>query len=177
MVLTPLKQIKEVDLCGLRQNAVVMVSGYFYLVDLGPDTRPQHHHVGKDRRCTCGLGLDCPAVLAVVDYLRAGGERAPDVPSGYYPVVPQVCPICGAGTYYVPNLNSKHRGAGWACAQGSEAHYWLAHVNSFRQRLAENPWIFPPVYAADGALLYPGLKRDEIITESRPWPDGYDPNQ
>ena len=34
---------------------------------------------------------------------RAGGERALNVPSGYYPVVPQVCPICGGETYYVPS--------------------------------------------------------------------------
>ena len=168
MVLTPLKQIKEVDLRDLRQNAVVSVSGYFYLVDLGPDTRPQHHHVGKDRRCTCGLGLDCPAVLAVVDYLRAGGERAPEVPTGYYPVTPQTCPICGAQTCYVPGLTSHSRGAGWACVRGGKAHYWRAHINSWRQDLAENPWIYPPVLTADSTVLYPGLKRDEIINESQP---------
>jgi hypothetical protein len=178
MVLTTPKQIKNADLPvprraegqALRQQAAVSVSGYFYAVNLGPDVRPQFH-------CTCELGADCPAVLAVVDYLRAGGERAPDVPSGYYPVVPQVCPICGAQAYYVPGLSSRRRGAGWACVQGSEAHYWLAHTNSLRQRLAENPWIFPPVTAADGRVLYPGLKRDEIITESQPWPDGYNPDQ
>ena len=133
MVLTTPKQIKETDLAALCRQATVSVSGYFYSVDLGPDVHPQHHYVGKDRRCTCGMGADCPAVKAVAEYLRAGGERAPDVPSGYYPVAPQVCPICGAETYYVPDLNSKHRGAGWACVKGSEAHYWLAHGNSLRQ--------------------------------------------
>jgi hypothetical protein len=176
MTLTTQKQIKEINIRSLRQDALVRVSGYFYAVDFGPEVRPNSHRVGKDKRCTCGLGADCPAVSAVADYLRKGGERAPDVPSGYYPVVPQVCPVCGAGTYYVPDLTSKHRGVGWACIRGSEAHYWLAHVNSLRQHVAENPWIYPPVYAADGSVLYPGLKRDELITESMPWPEGYDPN-
>jgi hypothetical protein len=176
MVLTTPKQIQEVDVKALRQDALVSVSGYFYVVDFGPGVRPRHHYVGKDRRCTCGLGADCPAVLAVADYLRAGGARAPDVPSGFYPVAPQVCPICEAETYYVPSLNSKRRGAGWACAKSGESHYWLAHVNSLRQRLAENPWIFRPVVAPDDRVLYPGLRRDDLITESQPWPEGYNPN-
>jgi hypothetical protein len=112
-----------------------------------------------------------------MEYLRGGGERAPDVPSGFFPVAPQACPICGAETYYVPDLTSRRRGAGWACVKGSEAHYWLAHVKSLRKALASNPWVFPPVVAEDGQVLYPGLKRDEIITESQPWPDGYNPDQ
>ena len=185
MVLTTPKQIKIADLPvsryaegqALCQQAAVTVSGYFYVVDLGPDVRPRYHHVGKDRRCACKLGADCPAVLAVADYLCAGGERAPDVPSGYYPVVPQVCPICGAQTRYVPGLTSRRRGAGWACVRGGKAHYWQAHTNSWRQDLAENPWIYPPVLASNSTVLYPGLKRDEIITESQPWPDGYNPDQ
>jgi hypothetical protein len=177
MVLTTLKEIKEVDLNLLRKDAVVRVSGYFYAVEFGPDIYPQSHRVGKDRRCTCGLGPDCPAVSAVADYLRAGGERAPDIPSGFYPVAPQRCPICRAETYYVPDLTSRHRGAGWACVQGSETHYWLAHVNSLRQSLAENPWIYPPVHDSTGKVLYPGLRRDELIAESQPWPDGYNPDQ
>jgi hypothetical protein len=177
MVLTTPKQIKESDLQTLCQQATVSVSGYFYAVNLGPDVHPQYHHVGKDRRCTCGLGVNCPAILVVADYLRAGGERAPDAPSGYFPVAPQACPICGMETYYVPDLSSKRRGAGWACVKGSEAHYWLAHVNALRKTLAGNPWIYPPVVAVDGQVLYPGLKRDEIFTESRPWPDGYNPDR
>jgi hypothetical protein len=172
MVLTILKQITESDLQALRQQATVSVSGYFYSVNLGPEVRPQHHYVGKDRRCTCRLGADCPAVLTVVGYLRAGGERAPDVPFGYFPVSPQVYLISGAEMYYVPDLSSKRCGAGWACVKGSEAHYWLAHVNVLRKTLVGNPWIYPPVFAADGQVVYPGLKRDDIITESRPWPDG-----
>jgi len=177
MVLTTPQQIKEVDVHKLRQEALVSVSGYFYAVDLGTDIHPQHHRVGKDRRCTCSLGADCPAVLAVIDYLRQGGERAPDVPSGYYPVVPQACPVCGAKAYYVPGLTSRRRGIGWACERGSETHYWEAHVRSLRQALDANPWLFPPVQAADGRQLYPGLKREEVLTESQPWPEGYNPDR
>jgi len=185
MVLTTPKQYRIADLPVpryaegqvLRPQAAVAVSGYFYSVDLGPYVRPRYHHVGKDRRCTCSLGADCPAVKAVADYLHAGGERAPDVPSGYYPVAPQTCPICGAQTRYVPNLTSHGRGAGWACTQGGQAHYWQAHTDNLRQNRTENPWIFLPVLARDGTLLYPGLKRDEIITMSQPWPDGYNPNR
>lgn len=173
MVLTTPKQIRDVE---LRQDAVVSVSGYFYAVDLGPRVQPQHHRVGKDKRCTCSLGADCPAVIAVAGYLKAGGERAPDPPAGFYPVAPQACPVCGAQAYYVPGLNSKRRGAGWACAKGSQAHYWEAHTRALRQNLAKNPWIFPPVVAPDGHVLDPGLKRADLITESLPWPDGYNPN-
>ena len=82
MVLTTPKQIKDVDLQVLRQQAEVSVSGFFYTVNLGPDVHPSYHHVGKDRHCTCGLGADCPAVKAVAEYLRAGGERAPRRASG-----------------------------------------------------------------------------------------------
>jgi hypothetical protein len=185
MVLTTLKQIKGTDLPGptlasarsLCQPVTVIVSGYYYLVNMGPDTRPQYHSVGKDRHCTCGLGADCPAVKAVAEYLRSGGERAPNIPSGFFPVAPQACPICGAETYYVPDLTSHRRGAGWACVKGSVTHYWLAHATSLRKALESNPWIFPPVVAEAGQVFYPGLKRDEIIIESRPWPDGYNPHQ
>ena len=74
---------REVQLNNPRQDAVVRVIGYFYGVDPGYGVQPQHHRVGKDRKCTCSLGVDCPAVQAVADYLKAGGERAPDPPPGY----------------------------------------------------------------------------------------------
>ena len=74
MVLTTPKQTKDADLQVFHQQAVVAVSGYFYAVNLRPEVHPQHHYVGKDRRCTCGLGADCPAVLAVADYLSRQGQ-------------------------------------------------------------------------------------------------------
>lgn len=147
------------------QEAVVTVIGYFYGVDLGYSVQPQHHRVGKDRKCTCGLGADCPAVQAVADYLRAGGLHAPDPPPGYFPVAPQSCPVCGADAYYVAELSSRKRGAGWACARGSETHYWQYHVNVLKGLFAANPWLFPPVVTPDGRVLYAGVRRDEVITE------------
>jgi len=46
-------------------------------------------------------------------YLAADGERAPDPPPGYYPVIPAHCQICHASVTCDPSLSSKHRGAGW----------------------------------------------------------------
>jgi hypothetical protein len=116
----------------------VTVVGYFYGVDLGPAVRARHHRVGKGRKCTCGLGATCPAVQAVADYLKAGGERSPDPPPGYFPVAPQSCPVCGAEAYYTAELSSRKRGAG--CARGSETHYWQYQVNVLKGlRLQEPP--------------------------------------
>jgi hypothetical protein len=66
MVLTTPKQIKDADLPvprsssgqAIYRQAAVAVSGYFYAIDLGLEVHPRHHHVGKDRRCTCKLGAD-----------------------------------------------------------------------------------------------------------------------
>ncbi len=164
-VLESQKSLKDASLQILRQDARVMVSGYFYAVDFGHDAHPGQHRVGKDRRCSCPLGPACPAVLAVVDHLKAGGERAPDPPPGYFPVAPAICPVCGAEAYYDSTLSSKRRGAGWACASGGVSHYWQAHTKVLREQFANNPWVFPPVIAPDGKVLYPGLRRDEVITE------------
>jgi hypothetical protein len=164
-LLEPQNCIKDVNLQALRQDARVTVIGYFYAVDFGYGVRPQQHRVGKDKRCTCPLGADCPAILAVTDYLRAGGERAPDPPPGYFPIAPAACPICGAETYCAPGLNSKRRGAGWACVKGGKSHYWQAHVDVLRRLLAKNPWLFPPVFSLDGRVLYPGLRREEVVTQ------------
>lgn len=70
--------VRELDPKTAVSEAVVQVSGYFYTVDLGPDVHPRSHHVGKDKRCSCPLGPDCPSVPAVVAYLRKGGQRATD---------------------------------------------------------------------------------------------------
>ncbi|MBL8080460.1 MAG: hypothetical protein JNM55_20990 [Anaerolineales bacterium] len=147
------------------EDARVMVSGYFYAVHFGYHADSRQHRVGKDRRCSCPLGVTCPAVLAVVDYLKAGGARAPDPPPGYFPLAPAVCPVCGAEVYYRADLSSKHRGAGWACVSGGVSHYWQAHTKTLQEQLKKNPWVFRPVIATDGKVLYPGLRRDEVITE------------
>ncbi|HOD05037.1 MAG TPA: hypothetical protein PKH92_08340 [Anaerolineaceae bacterium] len=153
------------------QPAQVMVAGYFYAVDLGSTSPPgghsPPHRVGKDRRCSCPLGKHCPAVQAVADHLRAGGERAPDPPPGFFPVAPAECPVCGAETIFDNSLSSKRRGAGWRCTLGSSAHYWQAHVQILKQKFADNPWLFPPVVVRDGKQMaaYDGiLPGDRVLS-------------
>jgi hypothetical protein len=101
----------------------ISIIGYFYAIDFGPGVRPQHHRVGKNAICTCYLGELCPAVDVVRAYLAAGGERAPEPPPGYYPVIPAKCPICRAKVTFDVKLSSKYRGAGWRCEVGGSAHY------------------------------------------------------
>ena len=161
----------------LRQNAVVSVVGYFYHVDFGPGYQGPLHRVGKDRRCRCPDGGRCVAVAAVADYLRAGGQRAPDPPPGYYPVAPGRCPICQAEAFFDPHLGSKRRGAGWLCSKAGSLHYWEAHVRVLRQKVKANPWLFPPVVIRQGVwllaydgiepgdqVLYSGILREEVGT-------------
>lgn len=169
--------IREIDIKTVTHDATVSVSGYFYAVDLGPDVRPRSHYVGKDKRCSCPLGPDCPAVSVVAAYLRKGGQRAPDPPHGYYPLAPERCPVCGAPAYFEPKLSSQRRGAGWGCSKTGEKHYWRDRTRIIKEALAANPWRFPPVVvrageqlnAWDGILpgdsvLYPGLLRADIIS-------------
>ncbi len=158
-------------------TACIAISGYFYDVTFDAGVPRQVHRVGKDRRCTCPQGAHCPAVAAVTEYLKAGGERAPDPPLGFYPVAPALCPICKAEAVYDPSLSSKRRGAGWRCRQAGSLHYWEDQVRTLRQKLAANPWLFPPVvirkgaqlYAYDGIepgdqVLYAGVLRQDVIT-------------
>ena len=169
--------IREFTLNTDLQEATVRVSGYLYSVTLGPDVPPHSHYVGKDKRCTCPLGADCPAVSAVLAYLRKGGQRAPDPPHGFYPLAPERCPVCGAPAYFEPKLSSQRRGAGWGCSKTGEKHYWRDRARLIQEALAANPWRFPPVVirageqikAWDGILpgdsvLYPGLLRADILT-------------
>ena len=159
------KCVKEINLHTPLLEAKVTVIGYFYDVDLGYDVRPEHHRIGKDLICTCDLGAGCPAVQVVTAYLKAGGEHSPVPPPGFFPVAPQTCPVCGAETFFVPELSSRRRGTGWSCIKGKKSHYWQYHVNVLRGLFAVNPWLFPPVHAQDGRLLYPGMRRDDVITE------------
>ncbi len=166
----------------IHQQASVHVAGYFYDVQLFSDgDKPSGldrciHRVSKDRRCTCPDGASCPAVTAVTEYLKAGGERSFDPPPGYYPIAPAACPVCQAETVYDPDLSSKRRGAGWRCRIGGRKHYWQAQVRVLRQKLAANPWLFPPVVLREGKrllaydsiessdqVLYPGVRRSELV--------------
>ena len=139
------KALAEVD---------VSIVGYFYVVEFGPGVQPQQHRVGKNAICTCYLGELCPAVDVVRAYLAAGGERAPDPPPGYYPVIPVKCPVCHAKVAFDIKLSSKHRGAGWRCEVGGSAHYW--------QRQGEaSAWKFTRIWAIQQGLPPPKPLPDE----------------
>jgi hypothetical protein len=157
-------QKETLRLVEASEDVVITVVGYFYAVNFGP-SHPQTHRVGKNRRCTCPDGVSCPAVGAVVAYLKSGGERAPDPPPGYYPVAPMTCPICGADAVYDQNLGSKQRGAGWRCIQAGSRHYWEDQVSALRQKMADNPWYYPPVVVREGQrlLAYEGIKPDDTV--------------
>ena len=106
------------------QDTIVTIGGYFYRVDFGPEVSPRFHAVDYGQHCTCDLGESCPAVLAVIEYLEAGGEPPPEPPRGYYPVAPARCPICSAVAVFDLKLSTRVRGAGWRCSQGGATHYW-----------------------------------------------------
>jgi len=127
----------------LKSLHVVSAQQGYYLVILNGDYA-QKHFVRKDRTCACELGGGCPAVEAVSDYLKAGGQRAPDVPETQQ--IPADCPECGGQVKFEPRLCSPQRGAGWVClneaAQDPEPasklhipgaqHFWRAQWNSVR---------------------------------------------
>ena len=115
------------DQIALRKALVyvdISVIGFFYAVEFDLDVHTRNHRVSMNAICTCYLGEICPAVDVVRAYLSAGGERTPDPPPGYYPVIPTRCPICTARVTFDISLSSNQRGAGWRCEMGGSAHYW-----------------------------------------------------
>ena len=111
----------------------------------------------------------------MAEYLRTGGQRAPEPPEGYMPYVPDSCPICGGATFDDPEIGfSRQRGVGWGCRQDKN-HYWQWRALVLKKALGENPWYFPPVVIRDGEqirawdgiqgtdeVLYQGVLRSEI---------------
>src|SRR3990167_1167005 len=87
---------------------------YAYRVDWGKGIYPQWHTVSKERKCSCGMGDKCPSIERVRDWLKNGGERAPEYPLGYFPAVPLTCPTCGADTVAEPLADSVNRGKAWS---------------------------------------------------------------
>ncbi len=86
------------------------------------------HLVGKDKRCSCGGNAErqCMHIRAVAEYLRAGGQRAPEARKGSFAVpddgtaaagsTQKACPICGGAV--------KRLGPGfWRCVD-DPSHYW-----------------------------------------------------
>jgi hypothetical protein len=153
------------------------IAGYFAMC--GFSTKATPHLVGsayppgKDRRCICSDGVDCPAAIAVAEYLKSG--RTVPTTARYYPEAPATCPICRAEIFDI-RLSSKQRGAPLARRNGGRKHYWQAQVRVLRQKLAANPWLFPPVVLREGKrklaydgiessdkVLYPGVLRSELL--------------
>jgi hypothetical protein len=133
----------------------VRVVGYAYLVDMGANVKPRLHTVHKDRTCNCGQ-TECPAVLVVAEWLRAGRiERAPEPPAGYTPYLPSACPVCGAGVSADHTLSSRTRGVGWRCTVGGATHYWQSKWEALRG------WFFRPV-------LIPGVLKREQVGDNLP---------
>jgi hypothetical protein len=94
---------------------VVAVQGG-YRVSLGKSV----HVVNKQRQCSCAR-KDCPAIHSVAAYLRAGGQRAPDVQISLLREFSTGCPICGE-----PITGSLEQRR-WACtANRDHYHVWWA---------------------------------------------------
>lgn len=133
------------------------------------------HFVRKDRTCSCGT-LDCEAIQAVHQYLKAGGQRADDLP------VPLRCPICGGKTVedrrWQDTANGK-KGFGWRCENGGIRHWMQDKTARIQRQFVDHPWLFKPVYDENGNCVSPGIRRDEIMTfeqcQAMHRRTGYDP--
>ena len=84
------------------------------------------HFVNKQRHCSCHK-QNCPAIRAVAAYLRAGGQRAPELAEGTK-MPDRTCPICGA-----PATGTTQQ---WRCTQSNE-HYHRFRVNQIRAAAAQ----------------------------------------
>lgn len=109
----------------------ILVIGSSYLVDFGPTTQPRFHAVNKQRSCSCPLKETCPAIEAVVEYLRNGGQRTPD------PMPP--CPICGAQTVRDRKWDGRYtKESGWRCTAGGLRHFLEAKAVRIKAALRRN---------------------------------------
>lgn len=136
LVASSIRHREQIQALLKYETTVTAMPGY-YLVTFPKEVYPCRHLVRKDKTCTCDLGAECPAVLAVANYLKAGGERAADLPACRF--IPATCPICGGQVKFAPRLCSPVRGIGWVCINASqqesphlpatlrtpgESHYW-----------------------------------------------------
>lgn len=171
-------EVKKIEKDSVLKDALVHITGYFYIVDVGPILLPRAHSINKSRKCSCSLGADCPAVAVVIKYLKDGGERTPEVPAGYYAEVPECCPVCGSKTFAEPKLCRPWRGEGWICAKGGEAHFRKDCMKFVAQAMSKKVYRFPPVVVRDGVqvnawegviegdrVLLEGVRFDEIGRE------------
>lgn len=156
-----------------NQEMEISIVGSAYRVI---DAKNRVHYVSKEKVCSCG-SRECPAIKAVAVYLKGGGRRSPEFPAA--------CPICGAAIFRDPvwDNRSTHR-PGWRCEKGGLVHFLEFNTRRISQRLAEDPWLFRPVFQ-EGTCVYPGIRRNEIFS----WEEcaqllseeyletGYDPRQ
>ena len=119
------------------------------------------HVVYKNKTCSCGAP-DCPAIEAVRNYLRAGGERAPD-PNGkpILPGVPPFCPLCGADVVPDHTLSSPRFGAGWRCV-AHPTHFW-----SIRAAALKGFFTSPDHPAKRGIPRMTPAERTDFLTRHR----------
>jgi hypothetical protein len=153
---------------GLREwgPAQVTIAEHAYRVDWGQGVRPRFHYVTKRKTCGCSLGQVCPSVLRVREYLEAGGERAPDYPDDYWPIVPEQCLICGSPCEAHPPLNFDAHGLGWKCQSGGTLHYWKARLlpilRAQQEQNGRPRWVIPPAVSPNGDVLYPGVTSVDV---------------
>lgn len=125
----------------------VSVEGNAYKVVLDSSI----HLVEKNKTCSCGVKF-CHAIHSVEDYLRNGGERAPEC-------LP-LCPICGGKTFRDRKWDGKHtKTLGWRCEKGGLAHFLEAKANVIKSNVNKNPWLFQPIPGQ-----YPGVLKSELMT-------------
>jgi hypothetical protein len=150
----------------ITETTLVQVAGYLYQVDFGPGIKPRFHSVLKNGRCTCILGADCPAVEAVREYRKAGGEQAPEPPTDYYAIAPERCPLCGARVYS-EGLVHPEKGLEWACCSNAW-HYRQHHLKLVLQAHPSSPWRFPPVVVREGLQInaWEGARSDDRVLYS-----------
>jgi hypothetical protein len=103
----------------------IYVIGYTYLVDFGPSTQPRIHTANKQPSCSCPLKETCPAIEAVAEYLRNGGQRAPD------PMPP--CPTSGVKIVRDRKWDGKYtKELGWRCTAGGLRHCLEANAECIK---------------------------------------------
>jgi len=122
------------------RSIVVALPGY-YLARLPALFGWANHLVRPDRTCACPLAGQCPAVAAVAEYLRRGGQRATPPKPGS--LIPARCPICGGATRFEPRLCSPMRGAGWVCLASarSETYHPARHWSPGERHYWQHMWV------------------------------------
>ena len=141
----------------LDTEDVVFVAGFEYHVKLWDETT--FSTVTREKVCSCGEPK-CAHIAAVTKYLRSGGRRPPD------PVF--LCPICGGktvvDTQWLDRDDEGRKRYGWRCENGGLRHFLDAKAERIKKRLAENPWLFPPVYNETRKCVYAGVLRADVMT-------------